>query len=294
MPYLFAFRALLVSLCLLAGSFTSPAQPTTPAQPAAPTGTPLTLPADVPVYDIPSTAARPHRLDSRRVVVVQEGLEWLKVVLDDQKTKCYLYRAALQLKPGESVADFVARGGEALPSAAAAAAASQRVAEARSYDFPVDSATGRIVYTDVVSVPGVSQADLYARAFEWMAKVYNSSKSVIELNDREAGKIIGKGAIPVRLKGSKVTNSAGVVGYTVSVFCKEGRYKYVLTDFHHEQVVSPSMATVRLRDTKLEIAEPEGLSATTWHYILEQASAEARQLVTELKTAMGRKADSDF
>ena len=44
----------------------------------------------------------------------------------------------------------------------------------------------------VINVPGVAQNELYVRANTWFVKTFNSAESVIEFQDKEAGKIAGK------------------------------------------------------------------------------------------------------
>ena len=113
------------ALVLLVGLSRLPALAQAPDPTAATTpklAVPLELPADVLLYEIPSQQARPHALSNRRVTVVQESAQWLRVQPADEATKSYyVARGSLQIRPDETVAQFVARGGAALPSAAEAA-----------------------------------------------------------------------------------------------------------------------------------------------------------------------------
>ncbi len=59
--------------------------------------------------------------------------------------------------------------------------------------LPLDSITHLITFTDVVLIDSSSKDEIYLKAREWVAKTYNSSKSVIEIEDKENGKIIGNG-----------------------------------------------------------------------------------------------------
>ena len=100
--------------------------------------------------------------------------------------------------------------------------------------FPRDE-NGNIIYTDVISIDSVNSKDLYNRAHTWFANNFNSAKSVIQLEDKEVGKIIGKGYFVAGIEKS----SAGVfktpimvsVHFTVDIQTKDGRYKYLFTDF---------------------------------------------------------------
>ncbi|WP_107822016.1 DUF4468 domain-containing protein [Mangrovibacterium marinum] len=43
----------------------------------------------------------------------------------------------------------------------------------------------------VIEVPGTKD-ELYVKANEWMVRSFNNAKSVIQFQDKEAGKIMGK------------------------------------------------------------------------------------------------------
>lgn len=66
-------------------------------------------------------------------------------------------------------------------------------AQKETPNLPIDSVTKMITYTEVVNVDtSLSKLELYSRAKEWFAKAYNSSQNVIQIEDKESGKIVGK------------------------------------------------------------------------------------------------------
>jgi hypothetical protein len=93
-----------------------------------------------------------------------------------------------------------------------------------------------ITFSKVMTVDSsLKSAELYARARAWFAVTYRSGKDVIQLEDKENGKLIGKGAIKYTSRvfvGSEGTK--GWIYYTITIQIKDGRYKYELTDFIHE------------------------------------------------------------
>jgi len=101
-------------------------------------------------------------------------------------------------------------------------------------DFPISEKTGKVSYEGVVKVDGVSATDLYIRANEWFAKTFNSANAVIQMQDKEAGKIIGKGWIAV----SNMGYDAGGFDFRINFTAKEGRYRYIITDIEHDKKTS--------------------------------------------------------
>jgi hypothetical protein len=49
---------------------------------------------------------------------------------------------------------------------------------------------------NVIEFPGINKSQIYTRSLEWIATSFRSAKSVIELQDKESGKIIGNILIP--------------------------------------------------------------------------------------------------
>lgn len=47
-------------------------------------------------------------------------------------------------------------------------------------------------YEEVLELPGHSKDQLYIRANSWFVETFNSAESVIEFQDKEAGKLMGK------------------------------------------------------------------------------------------------------
>ena len=61
--------------------------------------------------------------------------------------------------------------------------------------LPIDEKTGKIVYSEIVKVDSTSSPELYLRAKTWFVRNFNSANNVIQLDDKESGKIIGKRGI---------------------------------------------------------------------------------------------------
>lgn len=64
--------------------------------------------------------------------------------------------------------------------------------------FPIDNRTGEITYSEIIKVDSVKSQELYIRAKVWFVHSFVSAKNVIQLDDKESGKIIGKGLFDVK------------------------------------------------------------------------------------------------
>ena len=154
--------------------------------------------------------------------------------------------------------------------------------------LPRDEA-GRVVYTEVVQADGLDQAALYGRALEWFAKTFNSAQAVLQLQDKDNGKLLGKALLEVTIK-SLGKRPAGVVHYTFGVQVKDGRYRYELTGLHHER----AGVEYQIGDGgDLGVDKPacigkliNGMTKGQWRAIREQAHVFALSLVAGFKAFM--------
>ena len=128
---------------------------------------------------------------------------------------------------------------------------------------------GEIIYTSVVNVDSTKSNELYVRANEWFVNTFKSAKDVIQLSDKEAGKIIGKGVFSTGLF---------TIHFTVEIQTKDGKYKYAFSNF-----ICKSMEGSHYENTcNLE----EWLNSKKIRKIDENINANVLNLIADLKKAM--------
>ena len=92
-----------------------------------------------------------------------------------------------------------------------------------------------VVYEGIITVEGVEKDVLFDRIQEWFVKTYNSANDVIQIKDKENGKIMGKGVFSVNYYQRKPT-----ISHTISVFVRDGRFKYVIDQIGYKDVQGDS------------------------------------------------------
>lgn len=101
--------------------------------------------------------------------------------------------------------------------------------------FPVDSSTGKVSYTEIVIVDSsLTKEILYKNAREWAAKAFVSVQNVIQMDDKEGGTLILKGLIKTGICNVAVIGPSDYVAFTMSIYTKNGRYKYLIADLYHK------------------------------------------------------------
>lgn len=91
---------------------------------------------------------------------------------------------------------------------------------------------GSLIFTDVVEVEGVDASELYTRARQWFGEIYRSANNVLQMDDREGGVLLGK-AINSFVVTNMGMNFEIKLHYSISVFLKDGRYKYEIKDMYY-------------------------------------------------------------
>lgn len=154
--------------------------------------------------------------------------------------------------------------------------------------LPIDSTTNLITYTGVVKVQG-NKDELYSRAREWFAKAYNSSLNVIQMDDKE--KIVGKALMQVYFKALGKDQKSGYVNYTISIYFKDNKYKYEITNFYHSgQYNDDGNYISAMGSCEDMMAEKKKSYKKVYDYILYQVDENINNLIISLKEAMGKQA----
>jgi len=154
--------------------------------------------------------------------------------------------------------------------------------------FPIDSTTGKITYTEVVKVDSVNSQELYVRAHSWFAHTFVSAQDVIQLDDKDAGMIFGKGTFSV---SDNVVNPtmmdvhiSGIVDFAIEVQTKDGRYKYVFTDLSFKLL---GMKENDLRSSTISASGTYKKKMNMrWQEVRQNTNATILSIIFSLKHAM--------
>jgi len=108
--------------------------------------------------------------------------------------------------------------------------------------LPMDSATGKVSFKAVVQAPGVSQAELYARAKKWFADAPSASKQPLLTADAASGKLVGKTS-ELMMQNILGANVQVPMWRTITIQVKPGRFRYQITDFAFDSGVGSAAVT---------------------------------------------------
>jgi hypothetical protein len=161
-------------------------------------------------------------------------------------------------------------------------------------NLPIDIETNTITYTEVVVLDTTLKKDeLYSRAREWFAKTYKSANSVIQMDDKEDGKIVGRASIPITYNSIGIIAPGGSISYNISVYVKDGKYKYEFANFQHQgdgnKIPSYGSCTKMLNTTVKYLGI--GMQKT-YNVYLNQMHTEIIETISSLKSTLALKSIS--
>jgi hypothetical protein len=95
--------------------------------------------------------------------------------------------------------------------------------------MPYDSATNKFIYKEVVELPQYKKDQLYMKA-----KELNQLGRGIKVDNKAEGIYSYVGELPVTYPSPvKGRTDNGTVFYTLTIACKDGKYRMTITDFTH-------------------------------------------------------------
>lgn len=144
--------------------------------------------------------------------------------------------------------------------------------------LPVDQNTGKITFINIVESAPLTEKDVFI-----IAQDFGKAKNwPVKSQDDAAYTIVFNAQIPVEYEAVKPgKKDKGIVKFTFSVFCKAGKYRYILTDFVHEGQNGAGSGG-KLENTTADCGK-DAMLAKSWVYIKNSTQVQVNALIEEFK-----------
>lgn len=147
-----------------------------------------------------------------------------------------------------------------------------------------------LIFEKVIQADKMNKSLIFIKVNEWFASNYNSANDVIQMADKEAGIIIGKGNLYYNHKGYSYRCYEGHIGYTIKAYMKDNRFKVEVLNFRHTVIPdNPDACELGLITTSEEFTNT-GISKkyhnTVWSDIKTQSEIFSRNVFIELEKAV--------
>ncbi len=123
----------------------------------------------------------------------------------------------------------------------------------------VASAQEPMTYEKVIQAENLDKTSIYVALRAWFSETYNSAKSVIQMEDKDAGLIIGNATRKYNHGGLSYLCYEGYLKYTIKVQIKDGRYRAEITDIRHEVLPGNARACILGLITTAEKHQEKGM-----------------------------------
>jgi Ni,Fe-hydrogenase I large subunit len=159
-----------------------------------------------------------------------------------------------------------------------------------------------VVYSEVVRVDSASKETLYIRARDWFNSAFKDSKEVLQIQDKDAGEISGKGSYKIYISHKSLGIENGYwlnYRFKVTVWTKGGRYKYEITDIDNYAAsadgVMPFGILTSSIHTEVQYAMTSKKKMDGYFAMANNLSKnKINEIVASLKSSMAKNATPDF
>lgn len=99
-------------------------------------------------------------------------------------------------------------------------------------EMPYDTAEQKIMFREVIDVPGKTKDQIFVIARSWTSKIFNDADKAIDYEDKEAGVVSGKVRLAVFTK-AMVGSVQSTVDLSFKIEVKDEKLRYTFTNFSH-------------------------------------------------------------
>lgn len=161
-------------------------------------------------------------------------------------------------------------------------------------ELPKDE-SGNLNYNEVIQLEGNLKGELYLRSKQFFVDVFKSAKDVIQMDDKEAGIIIGKGFNDIYIKVMGM-NHPIQMWYSIKIQSKDNRYKYEIYDIYFKSYASSQVPSVTTQADELfdktSYYKKNGDAKDVPEKYKIEMITKAKSLIVAIKSSMEKKGAS--
>jgi hypothetical protein len=141
---------------------------------------------------------------------------------------------------------------------------------------------GKVFYETVDTIPSTTKIDLYNKSKIWFVNTFNSAKAVLQMDDKEAGIIMGKGITPYEGGNAFSGPIHNSINYTININIKDNKYRIQVYDISISNENASYTPEYCLKYPKMNKKK------------LEKIDDSVKELIASFKTAINKKSEDNF
>lgn len=150
-----------------------------------------------------------------------------------------------------------------------------------------------IKFSEIVMVDSATRDLLFIKARQWFNDNFKSANDVLQIADKESGELLGKGYVKSYYRYKSLgKNNLMPVNYNlkISIFVKDGKYKYEFSDFYSidKETLTADMGiltTAATTSATNPFIKQKKLN-DMWASMKEELNKTMQQIIHSLKLAM--------
>ena len=142
---------------------------------------------------------------------------------------------------------------------------------------------GKVFYEEIDSLSNGIKADLYNKSKVWFVNTFKSAKAVLQMDDKEAGNIMGKGLTGLDIGNVMTGSLRSYINYTININLKDNKYRIQVYDIY----VSNDNNTSYTPEYCLKYPKMNKKK-------LERIDSNVKDLIASFKAAIDKKQEDNF
>jgi len=168
--------------------------------------------------------------------------------------------------------------------------------------LPKNEKNGKVEYTDVVQLEGMSKDEIYKKAKMWMVSTLKSGDNMVELDGSTSDQMVGTGNIKPVIDDKKNKTRYLIqdanLNFKFIVYCKEGRLKYVVTNLALSLNTGPNCVYGVIR-TSLDNIEDFPVYGKKWQlvyrdFVTQFVNENINALINDFKSNLQLKEEDEW
>ena len=138
----------------------------------------------------------------------------------------------------------------------------------------------------VIENSASTKSELYTKARSIIAYKFKNSNYVVQMEDKESGRIICKGVMVVHSTGTLGINYSNYVNFSLTIDVKDNRYRAVISDIYHSGISSSNEYPGGAIENEKPDCGKFSIPKKDWNKMKEAIVNDATQFLEEFKKEM--------
>ncbi|MBC6609256.1 DUF4468 domain-containing protein [Hymenobacter sp. BT188] len=158
--------------------------------------------------------------------------------------------------------------------------------------LPLEAASQRITFTEVVPADSFQRSELYTQTVQWLYDTYKSPHQALDIlvHKRETGTLAIRGSFIPTIRQGRIMTTGRLLRYTLRLDLQEGYYTYTLTDY---QLENPGAGTPLPLESLLYSSKGRKTQTALRQQYEQQVITHAQQLSESLKRQLSKRPDGE-